>query len=62
MSAAISLPIILLILKDYRSYSNELIYFAIFIAALIVFTHRTNILRLINGEENKIKRIVPKRQ
>jgi len=55
MSAAISLPIAVLILKGWRDYSNELLYFAIFMAVLIVFTHRSNIKRLLKGEEGKFK-------
>lgn len=59
MTAAISLPIVILILNKFFNYSisNELLYFAIFMAHLIVFTHRSNIKRLINGEENRIKKI-----
>jgi len=59
MTAAISLPIVILILNKFFNYaiSNELFYFAIFMAFLIVFTHRSNIRRLIRGEENRIKKI-----
>ncbi len=59
MTAAISLPIVILILNKFFKYSisKELFYFAIFMAALIVFTHRSNIKRLIRGEENRIKKI-----
>jgi len=59
MTAAISLPIVILILNKYFNYSisNELFYFAIFMAFLIVFTHRSNIKRLIRGEESRIKKI-----
>ncbi len=59
MSAAISLPIVILILNKFFDYSisNELFYFAIFMAALIIFTHRSNIKRLIRGEENRIKKV-----
>jgi glycerol-3-phosphate acyltransferase PlsY len=58
MTAAISLPIVILILNKFFNYSisNELLYFAIFMAHLIVFTHRSNIKRLIKGEENRIKK------
>jgi len=59
MTAAISLPIVILILNNFFNYSvsNELFYFAILMAALIVFTHRSNIKRLTRGEENRIKKI-----
>ena len=53
MSAAVAFPIIVLLFKNWRGYSGELIYFAVFIAILIVFTHRSNIKRLIKGEESK---------
>ena len=33
-------------------------YFTIFIALFIIFTHRSNIIRMINGEENRFKRIM----
>jgi len=59
MTAAISLPIVILILNKLfnHSISSELLYFAILMAALIVFTHRSNIKRLMRGEENRIKKI-----
>ena len=61
MSAAVAFPIIVLLFKNWRGYSGELIYFAVFIAALIVFTHRSNIKRLLKGEENKARRKKPGR-
>lgn len=56
MLAAISLPIVVTILKTVFNlpYSNLLLYFCIFISVLIVFTHRSNIKKLIRGEENKV--------
>lgn len=54
MSAAVSFPIVVILLKNQRGYSDELIYFAVFIALLIVFTHRSNIRRLLKGEENRV--------
>lgn len=59
MTAAISLPIVILILNKFFNYSisYELFCFAMLMAALIVFTHRSNIKRLIRGEENQIKKI-----
>ena len=56
MSAAVAFPIVVLLFKNWRGYSGELIYFAVFIAVLIVFTHRSNIKRLLRGEENKAGR------
>lgn len=59
MTAAISLPIVIFILNKFCNYSisNELLFFAIFMAFLIVFTHRSNIKRLAKGEENRIKKL-----
>jgi len=64
MSAAVSLPIVIILLNHLfnSSISNELFYFAIFMALLIVFTHRSNIRRLIRGEENRIKKISFKKE
>jgi glycerol-3-phosphate acyltransferase PlsY len=58
MSAAVSLPIVIFILNKFFNYSIsiELFYFAIVMAVLIVFTHRSNIKRLMKGEENRIKK------
>jgi glycerol-3-phosphate acyltransferase PlsY len=59
MAASISLPIIILIMKKFLNYSisDELLYFSIFAAALIVYTHRSNIKRLLKGEEKRFKKI-----
>ncbi|NOZ63296.1 MAG: glycerol-3-phosphate 1-O-acyltransferase PlsY [Calditrichaeota bacterium] len=54
ISAAIAFPIVVAVLKNQQGYSDTLFYFAIFIALLIVFTHRSNIRRLLKGEENKV--------
>ncbi len=56
MTATSSLPVVLIILNKYfqHSTSNVLIYFSIFIAVLIVFTHRSNIKKILKGEENRI--------
>lgn len=59
MSAAVAFPIVVLLFKNWRGYSGELIYFAVFIAVLIVFTHRSNIKRLLKGEESKAGRKKP---
>jgi glycerol-3-phosphate acyltransferase PlsY len=59
MAAAISLPIVILLMRRLMNYpiSNELLFFSIFAAALIVYTHRSNIKRLLKGEEKRFKRI-----
>ena len=59
MVTAISLPIVILVMNRFMNYSisNELWYFSIFAAVLIVYTHRSNIKRLLSGEEKPFKRI-----
>lgn len=59
MSAAIALPVVLLLLNSLfdRPLSSPLLALAISMAVLIVFTHRSNIQRLIQGNENRIKKI-----
>jgi acyl phosphate:glycerol-3-phosphate acyltransferase len=60
MSAAIALPVVLLLLNSIlnRPLSSPLLILAISMAVLIVFTHRSNIKRLIAGNENRIKKIL----
>lgn len=55
MTAAVSLPIILSIFRYGldRPVATPLYIFSFFAAALIVFTHRSNIKRLLNGTENR---------
>lgn len=59
MSAAISLPIILVVINNVSSVNvdSTLMYFSIIIPLFIIFTHRTNISRLINGEEKRFNKI-----
>ncbi len=55
MTAAISLPIVLLILDTLgRPYKPPLMVLSIIIAILIIFTHRSNIKRLMAGNENRV--------
>lgn len=55
ITAAVSLPIILTIFRYAVGIevATSLYIFGFFAAALIVFTHRSNIKRLLNGTENK---------
>jgi len=55
ITAAVSLPIILTIFRYVAGIevATSLYIFGFFAAALIVFTHRSNIKRLLNGTENK---------
>ncbi|HPI73527.1 MAG TPA: glycerol-3-phosphate 1-O-acyltransferase PlsY [bacterium] len=55
ISAAVAFPVVLSILKysGSRPISATLYYFSFFAALLIIYTHRSNIRRLLNGTENK---------
>ena len=51
--AAIFFPIITIFILRVESLS--LIYFSIFISILVILTHKPNIFRLLNKDENKMK-------
>ena len=58
LSAAVTFPLTMffrenVFMVDVPGY-RTLIYFAIAISALIIYTHRTNIVRLLRGNENKV--------
>lgn len=55
MSAAVTLPVVLSIFRYAldKHIPDSLYIFSFFAAALIIFTHRSNIKRLINGTENR---------
>lgn len=55
MSGAVALPIVLTIFRYvlHIPVKNSLYVFSFFAAALIIFTHRSNIKRLLNGTENR---------
>jgi glycerol-3-phosphate acyltransferase PlsY len=58
ISAAVAFPLTLVVREnvfksDVEGYGT-LIFFSIGIAILLIFTHRTNIKRLIEGRENKL--------
>ncbi len=57
IAAAISIPFILVAREnvfgvDIQSY-HTILPFAIAIALLVIYTHRSNLVRLVNGNENK---------
>ena len=56
MTAAVALPITLSIFRYVLGWQvpTSLYAFSFFAAALIIFTHRSNIRRLLNGTENRI--------
>lgn len=55
--ASITIPFYLFFKKIFfqGSVSKTIMLFALFIPILIIYTHRSNIVRLLNGTENKIK-------
>ncbi len=58
ISAALALPLVLSLFRYGMHYpvSGLLYYFSFFAAALILFTHRSNIKRLFNGTENSFRK------
>ena len=58
LSAALSLPPVLSVFRYFlhKPVSDLLYYFSFFAAGLIVFTHRSNIKRLLEGRENSFRR------
>jgi len=61
ISAAISLPIVLTIFRYgiNKPVPLSLYLFGFFASALIIYTHRSNIKRLLNGTENRFDRKKP---
>ncbi|PKL89846.1 MAG: acyl-phosphate glycerol 3-phosphate acyltransferase [Ignavibacteriae bacterium HGW-Ignavibacteriae-2] len=58
ITAAVSIPVIMIVRENVFNVDvigyHTVLPFSIFIAFLIIYTHRTNIGRLIKGAENKI--------
>jgi len=59
ISAAISLPIVLFLFDHFTSMNVDTVLMgvSIFIPLFIIFTHRTNIQRLLKGEENSFENL-----
>jgi len=57
--ATSSLPFVLLTFDRMfgKSVSTSLLTFSILISCLIIFTHRSNIRRLLNGTENRFEKL-----
>ena len=54
ISAAVLFPILTLALPDHFLVEGNYFIFGILLAAIVVFNHRTNIKRIIEGKENKL--------
>ena len=56
LSAAVLFPILTLFLHRYYIISGNYFVFALIVALLILFNHRSNIIRLLQGNENSFKK------
>ena len=56
--AAVTVPLALVVRENIFNVNiqgyNTLLPFVIFLALLVIFTHRKNVIRLLNGNENKV--------
>lgn len=54
ISAAILFPILTIFMKEHYLVDGNYLIFGIIMAAFIIFNHRTNVKRILNGTENKL--------
>jgi glycerol-3-phosphate acyltransferase PlsY len=61
LSVAALLPLCLLVWNQVAepTVSSSFLFFSLLMGGLICFTHRTNIKRLLNGTENRLKKKSP---
>jgi glycerol-3-phosphate acyltransferase PlsY len=56
---AVTVPLALVVRENIFNVNipgyNTLLPFVIFLALLVIFTHRKNVIRLLNGNENKVR-------
>lgn len=52
--AAILFPVLTLVMRDNYLIEGNYIVFGILLALIVIFNHRSNIKRIMNGEENKL--------
>jgi len=55
MLAALALPVAVVALCD--PVPSQILAFALVMAAFVVYTHRTNIARMLAGTENRVKHL-----
>ena len=55
IAAAILFPVLTLFITNHYIVTGNYIIFAIIIALIIVYNHRSNISRILKGEENKLR-------
>jgi len=58
MIAGMSFVVVLYFSKGIEIFSQSLGLFSIFISLFLIFTHRENIIRMYNGNENQFKKIM----
>ena len=54
VSAAILFPILTIFINDCYIVSGNYLIFGIILAAFVIFNHRANVKRLLEGKENKL--------
>ena len=54
ISAAVLFPILTIFIKEHYLVDGNYLIFGIIMAAFIIFNHRTNVKRILNGTENKL--------
>jgi glycerol-3-phosphate acyltransferase PlsY len=54
MIGAVAFPLLLLLIPRFQPDKPALTIFGFLLAALVVYTHRKNIGRLLNGDESKV--------
>ena len=54
ISAAVLFPILTIFIQDSYLVSGNYFVFGVFMAAFIIFNHRSNVKRILNGAENKL--------
>ena len=52
--AAILFPVLTLVIRDNYIIGDNYIIFGILLALIVIFNHRSNIKRMLNGEEKKL--------
>lgn len=54
ISAAVLFPILTIFIKEHYLVEGNYLIFGIIMAMFILFNHRTNVKRILNGTENKL--------
>lgn len=54
IAAAVLFPILTIFIHENYLINGNYLIFGIIMAAFIIFNHRTNIKRILNGTENKL--------